>query len=91
MITLVANTVTKLLKGENRLRYFKISSDSTTVTRLGLSTNSIEMSDGGYAITAYESVVVALKPMEEIFAVSTGTPKISIAEAYNPVSAVRLY
>lgn len=90
MITLVADIITKLLKAESRLRYIKVSSDSTTITRLGYTESNIEMSNGGFAFTVYENVVIVLKPNVELFAVSTGTPNLSIAEAYNPHDAIVL-
>ncbi len=68
----------------------KVSSDSTTVTRLGYTSTALEMSSGGFAFTVYENVVIVLKPNIELFAVSAGTPNISIAEAYNPHDAVVL-
>lgn len=80
MIPLVANTVAQLIKPEKRNRYLKISSDSTTLTRIGKTEVSIETGNGGFGITAYESVVVLLPFDEALFAVSTGTPNISIAE-----------
>lgn len=89
MITLVADTTTKLLKGEQRLRYIKVASDSTTNTRLGYSSN-LEMAGLGYAITNAESIVVELQPNVELFARSTGTPNLSVAEVNNPTNAARL-
>lgn len=79
MITLAANTVTKLLKKSDKIRYFRIMSDSTTVTRIATDQVVLEDSIGGFGITAYESVIVEVKEDEELFAKSTGTPNISIA------------
>lgn len=89
MITLVANTTTKLLKGESRLRYIKVASDSTTNTRLGYSSN-LEMAGLGYAITSAESIIVELQPKVELFAQSTGTPNLSLAEVNNPTNTIKL-
>lgn len=89
MITLVANATTKLLRGESRLRYIKVASDSSTNTRLGYSSN-LEIAGLGYAITNAESIVILLDPNVELFARSTGTPAISLAEVINPTNVVRL-
>jgi hypothetical protein len=78
MITLVANTVTKLLKSEKVPRMIRISSDSTTVTCIDTDQGALEApGTGGYGITAYESVLVELPAGKELFAVSAGTPNIS--------------
>jgi len=90
MITLVANTTTKLLKGEPRLRYIKVASDSTTNTRLANKDTGLEMASLGYAITNAESVIVELPPNVELFARSTGTPNLSWAEVVNPTNAIKL-
>jgi hypothetical protein len=80
MITLVANTVKKLLKSSNVPRMIRISSDSTTVTRIDTDQGALEAPGiGGYGITAYESVLVELPEGKELFAVSTGTPNISLS------------
>jgi hypothetical protein len=80
MITLVASTITKLLKAEKRPRLIRLSSDSTTVTRIGKNNNILEGSASGHGLTAYESILIELPPDEELFAVSSGTPNISWAE-----------
>ncbi len=90
MITLVASTITKLLKSENRPRLMLLMSDSTTITRLGYSQESIEMSTQGFAFTAYESVIIELPAGKELFAVSAGTPNLSLAEIVTAERAVRL-
>lgn len=80
MITLVANTVKKLLAKKAEGRFFRVMSDSTTVTRIAVDQVVLEDATGGFGITAYESVIVEVRNNEELFAVSTGTPNISIAE-----------
>ncbi len=80
MITLVANTITLLVKKQTRNRYIKINSDSTTFTRIGKTPTSIEMAGHGFGFTAYDEIVVYLPAGEEIHGVSTGTPNISFAE-----------
>lgn len=80
MITLVASTITQLLKPEQRPRLIRLYSDSTTVTRIARTTNDLEGSVSGHMLTAYESILVVLPPGEELLAVSSGTPNISIAE-----------
>ena len=91
MITLVASTITKLIKADNtRLRYYRISSDSTTATRLGATNASLAQTTGGFTIFKGVDVTIVLKIGEELFAVSTGTPNLSIAESYNPHDALYL-
>ncbi|CAG0950653.1 MAG: hypothetical protein OIN86_13610 [Candidatus Methanoperedens sp.] len=80
MITLVASTVTLLVKQEKRNRYIKLNSDSTTVTRVGKTPSSVEMANMGFGFTAYDDIVVYLRAGDEIHGVSSGTPNISIAE-----------
>ncbi len=81
MIALVANTVTKLVAGSKERRFFRMMSDSTTVTRLSLDQGLLEApGTGGFGLTAYESLIIDLSPGKEIFAVSTGTPNISFAK-----------
>lgn len=80
MITLVASTITKLLKSESRPRLIRLFSDSTTVTRIGKNNSILEGDASGQMLTAYESILIELPPDEELFAVSSGTPNISWAE-----------
>ena len=80
MITLVASTITQLLKPAKHPRMIRIFSDSTTLTRIGKTYNDLEGSVSGHMLTAYESILVELPPGEELLAVSTGTPNISWAE-----------
>jgi hypothetical protein len=80
MITLVANTITQLLKPEKKPRLIRLFSDSSTMTRIAKTTNDLEGSVSGHMLTAYESILVELPPGEELLAVSTGTPNISWAE-----------
>jgi hypothetical protein len=90
MITLVANTATLIVKKANHQRYIRISSDSTTVTRLALTDNALQMASGGYGFTAYQDVIVELEAGQEIWAKTAGTPNISAAEVTLPRNAVIL-
>jgi hypothetical protein len=80
MITLVANTITQLLKPEKKPRLIRLFSDSTTLSRIAKTTDALEGAKSGTMLTAYESILVELPPGEELLAVSTGTPNISWAE-----------
>ncbi len=90
MITLVANTATLIVKKAKVPRYIRISSDSTTVTRLAYTDNALEMASGGYGFTAYQDVVVKVDAGQEVWAKTTGTPNISATEVTNPWNAVIL-
>lgn len=81
MITLVASSITQLIKPNNqRPRLIRIFSDSTTMTRIAKTTNDLEGAVSGHMLTSNESILVELPPGEELLAVSTGTPNISWAE-----------
>ncbi len=90
MITLVASTATLIVKKADHQRHIRISSDSTTVTRLALTNNALEMATGGYGFTAYQDVIVQLEAGQEVWAKSTGTPNISAAEVELPRNAILL-
>lgn len=80
MITLVAATITKIVQELPRDRIIRISSDSTTITRIARERDVLEQTTGGYGLTAYESLVVSLKSGQEVFAVHAATPNISVVE-----------
>ncbi len=80
MITLVAATITKIVQELDRTRIILIYSDSTTITRLARERDVLEQSTGGVGLTAYESILIKLNAGMEIFAISAGTPNISVVE-----------
>lgn len=80
MITLVAATVTKLIKAENRDRTFLLTTSSTTGTRIANSPDPLGTSTGGYAFYIYSPIAVDLPAGNEIFAIDAGTPNISLTE-----------
>ncbi len=93
MITLSANTTTKIVTKENRERILNIISDSTTVTRLSMNKRILdEVAGTGFGITSSNGALYILLPAgQEIYAISTGTPDISVAECpFRPLNAVRL-
>ena len=79
MITLVANTVTLLISKKNVDRFIRITTDSTTFTRLAYSPDVLEMSTGGFSFTLADNIVVYLPANEQIYAVSTGAPNLGLA------------
>lgn len=86
MISLSASTVKLIVAPAEFERYLKIVSDSTTVTRLGTTPTAIEMSMG-FGITAYDQTIIKLPANKGIYAVSTGTPNISVSEAVKEIVA----
>ena len=97
MITLVANTVTKLIKAEKRDRVFQIVTNSADAkgTRIGYSPDAIGDDLGlmGFQFTISSGAITFHLPAgEEIFAIDSSTASISLGEVYGQVSnCVKLY
>lgn len=79
MITLVASTVTKLISPVNYERYIRITSDSTTLTRIAYDSNKLDVASGGFSFTVADNIVVHLPVNSSIYAISSGTPNLGIA------------
>ena len=84
MITLVAATITKIVQEEPRNRYIRIYSNSTTITRIARESDVLEQTTGGVGLTVYESILIRLLAGQEVFAISAGTPSISVVEISMP-------
>lgn len=90
MITLVANTITSVLGAINKPRYVQVTSDSTTITRIGATEAVLDSSTGGIGLTAYFPVNIYVPPMQKLYVVSTGTPNISVIEVSNPTNVMKV-
>lgn len=79
MITLAADTITEVLQPEKHSRIVNVRTDSTTITRVSKSEEGL-VGSNGLLVVVYESVDILLPPDTSLYAVSTGTPSISIME-----------
>ncbi len=83
MITLTADTRAILVPKQKTDKYYRLTSDSATMTRIGYSEESIEMSYMGFCFTMGDNIIVYLPAGKEIHAISAGTPHIGVAEVRN--------
>lgn len=87
MITLTADTVKSVYTAREDV-IIVVSSDSTTVTRLSKNMESLETAGGGQGLTAYNPLKVRLRAKEELFAISTGTPNLSVFEMNGDIRVI---
>lgn len=80
MITLVANTVAKIVSAKPRNRYLLVMSDSATATRIAKDEATIDSDTGGIAFFSTYPIVVLLEANKNMFVKSAGTPSISAVE-----------
>ena len=92
MITLISGNITKVVAPLPELKYYSFVTEmSGDVVRISTQLKTIENNLGGFPINRYVPLVGVVKPGETVYAVcSSGSINISVAECYNPHSAVRI-
>lgn len=86
IITLVANTSAYIWPKKNRPSWVRISSDSATMTRICKTEEDTQLPGAGEILIAYQDKKYYIPEGVDLFAISTGTPNISIhdvTEEYN--------